>query len=268
METEFNLFNDFKSIVIDLLPKIVGVLAYILFCWVLIKIVLFVIKKTLRFSRIDVFIKKISKNEFLEGLKLNTDLSKIILFFAKWFMIFILIIIGADIFGIERLSLEINKIINFLPLLFSAILIFFAGVYFASFAQRAVKNTLNSFDIGGSKVLSAFTFYIILGITIVVSLNQLNVNTDIITSNLTVILGAILAAVAIAVGLGSRDVIKRLLFGFYTRKNLKLGQTIKINGKVGKIIQIDNISMVLDCEGNKFVYPIEKVVDQVVEIVD
>jgi hypothetical protein len=43
-------------------------------------------------------------------------------------------------------------------------------------------------------------------------------------SNLTLIVGSILLAFNIAFGLGSKDLIKRLLFGYYSPKNLQIGE--------------------------------------------
>ncbi|WP_170062791.1 hypothetical protein [Polaribacter filamentus] len=46
----------------------------------------------------------------------------------------------------------------------------------------------------------------------ITALNQANVETDLITNNLSIIFVSILLAFALAFGLGSTDVIKRLLF--------------------------------------------------------
>ena len=100
----------------------------------------------------------------------------------------------------------------------------------------------------------------------VTALNQAGVNTDLITSNLSLILGSVLAAFTISFGLGSRDIINRLLFGYYSRKNLQIGQRIRINEIEGVIESIDNICMVLITSEEKIVYPIKDIVDNQIKI--
>jgi hypothetical protein len=87
-----------------------------------------------------------------------------------------------------------------------------------------------------------------------------------ITNNLSIIFASILAAFTIAFGLGSRDVIKRLLFGYYSRKNLQVGNKIKTNNFEGVIESIDNISVVLSLENKKIIVPIKEIVDNKIEV--
>ena len=72
----------------------------------------------------------------------------------------------------------------------------------------------------------------------------------------------------IAFGLGSKEIIQRLLFGFYSRKNLNVGQRIKIGDVQGVIESIDNIYMTLITTEGKFIFPIKEVSDKIIQIID
>lgn len=102
----------------------------------------------------------------------------------------------------------------------------------------------------------------------IMSLDQAGINTDIITNNLILILGAVMVSLAISFGLGSRDVVFRLLLGFYSKRNFKIGQRIKIDEKEGVILAIDNISLLVKFEDTKVVYPIKYIANSRIEIVD
>ena len=212
MNIDLAILNDFKQIIIDSLPKILGIILFVIGGWLFLKFLLFIVKRFLKFSKIDLLNKKLNEIELFDSANFKIDFSKIILFFVKWIIILVIIIIGADIFGLNKISEEIGKLIDFLPTLFSAILIFFIGIFLASYAQKSVKNLLQSFDLGGSKSVSAIVFYAILVITVIIALNQLGVDTQIITDNISIILGALLLSLSIALGLGSRDVVQRLRF--------------------------------------------------------
>ncbi len=268
MEIDFTLINDLKQIILDSLPRIIGVITYIIAAWLILKIVLFIFKRVLKFSKISFLNERINENDFVKSFNFEIKLGVILLFFIKWITILILIIIGADIFEMNKISEGVSEIIQFLPTLFSAILIVLVGVFLGSYFRKALKKMMSSFDFNGSNSISSAVFYIILVITFIVALNQLGINTDIITNNLTIILGAALAAFTIAFGLGSRDIIQRLIFGFYSRKNFEIGQHICINDQEGIIVHIDNITLIIQAEDKKIVYPIKQIVNQKIEILE
>lgn len=268
MKFNLKLIDELKTIVIDSLPKILGVVAFILISWIIIKLILFVVKRILRFSRVELINSKINENELFNSANFKVDLSKILLNFLKWFLILVLIILGADLFDLQKVSLEVGKLINFLPTLFSVLLILFVGIYLASYFKNSLKKILSSFNIGGANAISSILFYICLIVTTIIALNHLGVNTDIITNNLTIILGAALVAFTLALGLGSRDVVQRLLFGFYSRKNFEIGQKIKIGKDEGTVISIDNICLVLQSENQRIIYPIKKIVNKKIQIIE
>ncbi|NNK73500.1 MAG: mechanosensitive ion channel, partial [Flavobacteriaceae bacterium] len=131
---------------------------------------------------------------------------------------------------------------------------------------NSIVALFKSLDISGSKMISQLVFIIILIIVSITALNQAGIDTEIITSNLTLIFGAFLAAFAIALGLGARVVVGDLLRTFYTRRTFELGQKIKFNDVEGEIIAIDDISITLKTATGKLVVPVKDIVESQVEI--
>ena len=61
--------------------------------------------------------------------------------------------------------------------------------------------------------------------------------------------------------MGSREVIKSLLFTFYSKRNFEVGQTITIDDIKGEIVSIDNICIsVKKADGDIVVIPIKEIV--------
>lgn len=268
MNTDLTILDDLKNAFYQNLPKVLGVIAFIIIGWLLIKLFLFFLKRFLKVSKVDVLNKKINDSEFLKTFNFEINLSQIILKGAKWFFVSLVVLIGAELFEMEKLSLGIISFFDYLPTLFSAIAIILVGIYLASYLKETVKNLLKSFEMTGSNSISGVVFYIILFISLIIALNQLGVNTEIITSNVSIIIAAVLLALTIGMGLGSKDIITRLIFGFYTRKNLEIGKKIKIDTSIGIIISIDNICLVLQTDTSKIVYPIKTIVNKKIEILD
>ncbi|MDC8003509.1 mechanosensitive ion channel [Aureisphaera galaxeae] len=252
----------------EILPLILGALLFFIGSWILLKIILFIVRKSLKIAKIDTLTSRIIENENLFGSSLQFSPSTIILGFVKWFMILVLIILGSDLLGLTMVSQEVGKLVSYLPRIFSAFVILGFGLYLATLAKRSIQGIMKSFDLSGSRIVSALIFYVIVIITGITSLNQAGINTEIITKNLSIILGAILATFTIAMGLGSRDIVTRLILGFYTRKNFTVGQHIKIDGFVGKIESIDNICITLSNGEERKIYPIKMVANKKIEVLN
>lgn len=268
MNTDFTLLEDLKNSFLDILPKALGIIAFIIISWLFLKLFLFFFKRFLKFSKLEVLNNKINNNEFLQTVNFEINLSTVIFKTIKWVLVLVLILFGAELFELENISKAIVSFLAYLPAALSSVAILVLGLYLASYLKGTIKKMLKSFDLSGSNSISAIVFYAIIFLAFIIALNQLGVNTEIITSNLSIILGGILLAFTIAMGLGSKDVITRLIFGFYTRKNLDIGKKIKIEDTIGTIISIDNICLVLQTDTTRIVFPIKTIVNKRIEILE
>ena len=257
-----NLWQEF----INFLPKLVTVILVVLIGWLLIKLLSFFISKALKVSKIDALGEKLKEIDLFKDVEIKP--ASIIVKVVKWVLYLFLIVIASDILGLDKVSDGIASFIGYLPKLFSAIAILILGIYLANIVKNSIQSTFKSLDIGGSKIIGNIVFFAITIFVAITALNQAGINTEIITNNLTIILGALLLAFTIAFGLGSKEVVQRLLFGFYSRKNLAVGQRIKIDATEGIIDTIDNINLVLKNKEGKFMYPIKEVNDKIIQIFD
>lgn len=266
METLTNYKNmaleNFSTVGIN----IIKALLVLLFGWLFIKLLLMVLKKSLKLLKVDDLGKKMNDIEIFEGKKLNINLSKVILKFVKWALLLMLVIIVSEMMGLTIISEEIGNIISYLPQLLSAAAIFVIGLFIANFVKKAINTFFKSFELSGGKIISQIVFFILLSIISITALNQAGVNTDIITNNLTLIFGAFLGAFALALGLGSKEVISDLLKTYYTRRTYEIGMKIKYKDIEGEIMAIGDLSMTLKTLNGTLIIPIKEIVDNQIEI--
>ena len=258
--------EDIWSKILSGLPKVFGFIGFVLLAWVFIRILLYVVKKALNKTKIDEWSTRLSKTEIFGNTTINIVLTTVILSVLKWLLVLIFILIGADIFGLNMVSEGIGSFIAYLPRLLTSLLIFIGGVYVGTLSKKAIHSMFKSLDLTGGNLVANIAFYVIVVFISIAALDQAGIDTSILKSNLTLIIGSILLSFTIAFGLGSRDVIKRLLFGYYSRKNFEIGNRIKVKGVEGVIITIDNICIVVRTSNGKVVMPIKEIVDEIVTV--
>ena len=248
------------------IPNIIGAIIVLVLGWIITKIVVYLLKRVFKFAKIDLLSEKINDLKLFGKSEISIPITKAITVFVKWIMFLVFLIIAADIMNWTIVSQEIGNLLRYLPKLFSAIALFMIGIYIARFVKKAIQGFYESFDLAGSKIISSIVFYIIAIIISITALNQADIDTTVVTNNVTIILGAFLLAISIAFGLGSKEVVGDLLRTFYTRKNYELGDHIKLEGIEGTVEAIDNISMTLSTTKGKLILPIKDVVESKVEI--
>jgi len=266
---KIDILDPFKKTlqdIIESLPTVVGFIAFILVAWIFIKIFLWIIKKALNKTKIDEWSKKLNKTEIFGNTTINIVLTKVILSVLKWFLILIFVMAGSELYGINVISEGITGFIAYLPKLLTALVIFVAGVYIGTIVKKAINSMFKSLEVSGGNLVGNIAFYLIVVFLSITAFDQAGIDTSLIKDNLTLIIGSVLLAFAIAFGLGSRDIIKRLLFGYYSRKNLEIGQKIRIKNIEGVVESIDNICFIVVTAEDKVVFPIKDIVDSQITI--
>lgn len=258
--------QDLWKSVLSVIPKLLLGIGFIILAYIAIKVVNFILKRLLKVTKIDTITTKLNEAKLFGKSDYDVVPSEIILKFAKYLLILIFVVIASEILGLKMISEGIGSFIAYLPVLITALLIFVVGVYFASIIKNAIIDTFKSMELSGSNLVSNIAFYVIVVFVSITALNQAGVNTEIITSNLTLILGSVLVSFTIAFGLGARDIITRLLFGFYSRRNFEIGQHIKTKKVEGVIQEIDNICITIKTDDGIVIMPIKDFVDQKVII--
>lgn len=268
MKLPLNLIDNLYADFVKVLPNLLAGAGYIIVAIIVYKLIVWLIRKILKASRIEKLNAIINENDLVRNSNIQINISNVIVGVVKFILVLIILIVGADFLDLKIVSEQIGKLLEYLPKLFIGLLIFVFGTYLASQAKKLIYNLIKSLDSGGANAISSIVFYLIFIFVSITSLNQIGVDTQIISDNLTYVIGAALVAITLAIGLGSRDIVYRLILGFYTKKNLEMGMKIQIDDKIGYIEAIDNICLVLRTEREKIVFPIKKVNDSEVKILE
>ncbi|WLD23605.1 hypothetical protein NU10_12985 [Flavobacterium dauae] len=261
-------FNGIKAMLYDFFMLIL----YVLVCWIIYKITINIAQRLLKAAKINQLNVLYEKIEVLKKLNLKIDFQKLFLAIIKLFLILIFVVIGADIFSFPGVTRVVNDIIDYLPKLISAIGIILLGFYLANKVKQWLSNILNLLgNNSGSVVISNVLVFGIILFFSLMGLNQAGIDTSLITNNISIILGVTFAAIALSFGLGSKDIVREILYSYYLRKNIQIGDKIRINDEKveGTLIAIDNINVkILTANGNVILYPIKKFVVLKIEILN
>lgn len=250
----------------EILPSIIGLIILIVVGLFIAKTVKKASEKLLIKIKIDTLSEKYGLAEMLGKVKPNLKLSGLFSKLLYWIIVLVIIIILSETLGWTMISTGISEIIAYLPQLFIAIFILVIGVVFAKFLKKIVQTATSSIGLSGGGVIANIVYYVIVIFVSITSLNQAGIDTSLITTNIILILAAVLLAFSLAYAFAAKDILTNILSSFYGKGRFKEGQIIKINGQKGKIIKMDSISVTLQLEDKQVVIPGRKLISEEIEI--
>jgi hypothetical protein len=254
--------------IMRILPGILAAFLLLLVGWLLAKIFSRLITRLFRLLHFDKLASRINELKWMQKADYKIVPSKIIGKFVYWVILLLFIITATDTLGWSAVSQSFNQLITYLPQLFSAIIIFVVGFYLSNLIKDFIKTTLQSFEIASASVLGETAFYIIMIIVSITALEQAGVETALLTSNITLIIGSFLLAFAVAFAISSREVFKNILSSYYGRGNFHVGQYIKYDNIKGEITKIDRMHVTIKDGKTKHVIPTARLISEEFEIIE
>ena len=155
---------------------------------------------------------------------------------------------GATVLGLTPIADSIRAFFAYLPNVIAAIGVLLAGSAAADFAGTAVRRSAEDSGIDLAPTLGSMTSGLILFVPGIMALAQLRIDTEMIRIVTICALGGIALAFGLSLGLGSRDVTRNMIAGFYARKVLRPGDRVTIGQRTGTLVMITPTQTVLQTD--------------------
>jgi small-conductance mechanosensitive channel len=118
----------------------------------------------------------------------------------------------------------------------------------SQFVGRAVTQAAEESGIEFAHPLGSLVSGLILFVVGVMAISQLRFDTEMVRIVTICTLSALALAFGLSVGLGTRDVMRNLLAGFYARKIFRPGDPIEVRGHRGVLRAITPVQTLIDEE--------------------
>lgn len=201
----FESSQQFLNEIASALPRIIGAIIILIIGWLLAKLVKRLFVKFLQLIKIDYITEKSGIEKFLKDGGLSITSIDIIGTLVYWFLMLIVIMATLNSLNLTGASVLFNEVLLYIPNIIVSIVILIIGIYLARMVSQILKTSLMGMKDKTSKLISQIAYVSIIILTIFVTLSQLNIATEIVTSAFQIIFGAICLALALAFGLGGRD---------------------------------------------------------------
>jgi hypothetical protein len=126
-----------------------------------------------------------------------------------WLVVLVGFLVGLSAFETRPTESIAARVIDYLPHFAVAVVILVAGLAAARSAEQSVLIRAVNLQIRSARLLSLGARYLVLVLAVAMALHHLRIGGIILTISFSILFGGIVLALALAVGLGSRDVVRR-----------------------------------------------------------
>jgi mechanosensitive ion channel-like protein len=202
------------------LPRLIELVIIAFVGWVIAYLLKQGVRSILRLIKFDQLSENAGASQLLAkaALPTSSELLSRLVFWVAWLGF---ILLGVSILGILGLQGQIARFFLFLPRLFAALFIMFFGLLAASFFSRAVLLAAVNANLPSSRLLSTSIRAIITVFVLSMVFEELGVAEQTMLLAFGIAFGAIMLGMAIAFGLGGKDLAQRFLERRFVHHNQK-----------------------------------------------
>lgn len=199
------------------LPRFLEMLVIVVVGWIIAFILKVVLRSVLKITRFDKLSEHTGATQLLRGAALPslTELVSRIVFWVAWLGF---ILLGIDVLGVVGIEQHITSFFGFLPRLFAALFILFFGLLAASFFSRAVLLSGVNADMPSPRLVSWAVRTMIILFVVSMAFEELSVGSRTMIVAFALTFGALMLGLALAFGLGGKDLAKRYLERRFARE--------------------------------------------------
>lgn len=271
MDSEFSLrtatvdvLENLVASLADFVPRALTAVLVILIGILIAKLAEKAVRTIFDKLRIDSFLERIGISQVLQKLGLQGSPGKVLSRTIYFLLVVLFVQSVTRAVGMFTIADAIGSFFSYLPSLVAAFLVLLLGMIVAQFMGKAVTRSAAESGVEFAPLLGRIVSALILFVVIIMSISQLQIETKIVNMVVLVLLSGISLALALTFGLGSREVTRNIVAGFYARQLFRIGEEVAIGGERGVLASITATKTLIERDGQTLAIPNRMFLDEIV----
>ena len=198
------------------LPRLIVMLILAFIGWVIAYVVKVILRSILQLIKFDKLSENTGASQLLSKAALPTA-TEMVSRFVFWVTWLGFVLMGVSVLGILGLQEQIARFFLFLPHLFVAMFILFVGLLAASFFSRAALLAAVNANMPSARIISHAVRSIIIVFVFSIVFEELGLAEQTMLVAFGIAFGALMLGLAIAFGIGGRELAQRFLEDKFVR---------------------------------------------------
>lgn len=199
----------------DVIPAMLGALVILFAGYLLAKLIEQGTERLLHRIRLNQALERGGVMDAVERGASHFNPVKVIGKTLFWIMMFAVIMVAATALGMESLTAVFTELVGYLPSLMSAIVILIVGIVLGRFTGGLIMASAGA--VQGAPTLARIGRVGVVMLASFMALQELGVGTELVTTAFAILFGAVAFGLALAFGLGNRELAGQITRQWYER---------------------------------------------------
>src|SRR5213075_1293073 len=209
------LRSSFSEVFGELIPALLGALIIVFAGYLLAKVLERIVDRFLRRVGINRLLERGGVMEAVERSGAHLNPARVISNLVFWLVMFAVILVAANALGLGSLASVFGELVSYIPSVIAAVVIILVGIVLGQFVGGLIA--ANAGALHGGRALARLGSGGVILLAVFMALQELGIATDIVTTAFAILFGAIALAMALAFGLGNRDLAGEVTREWYQR---------------------------------------------------
>jgi hypothetical protein len=203
-------YENMVHMIAEFLPRFVVMFIIMSLGWLVALLLKYLVRAILGLTKLDRLSEESGASQVLRKAALPTisELLSRAFFWVTWVGF---ALVGISVLGIPVLHEQISRFFQLLPEVFVAILILFVGALAANFLSRAALLSAVNAGYRAPRLWGASVRFVILILAITMALEQIGLAKETVIAAFSIFFGALMLALALAFGIGGRELARQIL---------------------------------------------------------
>ena len=193
---------------VGFVPNLLAALVILLVGWIVARVVRYLVQRALKVVQLDKVSEKVGINDALKQANLFTLPSQVVAKLFYWIVIVLALVMAVNAVRLTVATELLSRLLLYLPNVIAAVFVLVLGFFFGNLVRGLVQTALGGTETVNPEVAGKAAQVAIILFAAAASLEQLRIATTLITNAFTVTFAAIAFALALAFGLGCKDLVK------------------------------------------------------------
>lgn len=223
------------------IPNFLAAIVILFVGYFVAKTIGFVLARLLKKVGLDSLSETVGISESLNRAGITLSSAEIVGKLGFWTIMLTFLVTATESLGLPRVSGTIDEFVLYLPKVIAAAVIFIVGLFIAHFVRDLVRGSAEGIGITYAKPLGSAAYGVLFIVISSLAINELEIETTLLNSLISILIAALGIAIALSLGLGTRDLSTNIMAGVYARDLYSVGDLIEFDGKEGVVIQIGTV---------------------------
>jgi hypothetical protein len=196
------------------IPSLVGAILILVVDWMIAKLIEALVVKVLKAVRLDAASDSAGITNILAQGDIKLTLSELLGAIVYWLLVLVVIVTALNALNLTVAADLLSRLVEYVPNIIAAIFVLVFGSFLASFVASIVRTSASNAGMHNAKLMAKITHSVLIIFAVIIAIEQLKIATALIALAVNVVLASIGIGIALAFGLGCKDIAGKAMADF------------------------------------------------------